>query len=251
MGWLSRGTGNRALACLAVFCASGIASLLAGFSSAPPARITELSPAEVVALRFHAAIPVQSNDFASSPAPAQYVLASAEATEPPGSGVIFSPHPAYAPPPAPRLEAIRASLAVVPALPERVLAYAGPDADVALPPVKRAAPAPVPHPASLSNSVLNSAQIASIRERLKLTSYQEQLWPPVESALRDISWRRDDRKGASKSDARSRTIDPDSAQVQRLKSAAMPLIMSLNGDQKDEIRTLARLMGLETLASQF
>jgi hypothetical protein len=225
----------------------GIAGLLAGFSSEPQVRSTELSPAEVVALRFHAAVPVQSNDFA--PARAQFVLASAVETEPPGSGAIFSPHPAYTPPPPnPRLEAVRASL---PALPERALAYAGPEADAPLPPVKRAAPTPVPHAASPSNSVLNAAQIASIRERLKLTTYQEQLWPPVESALRDISWRRDERKAASRSDARSRTIDPDSAQVQRLKSAAVPLIMSLSSDQKEEIRTLARLMGLETLASQF
>jgi hypothetical protein len=39
--------------------------------------------------------------------------------------------------------------------------------------------------------------------------------------------------------------------VQRLKSAAVPLIMSLNDDQKQEVRTMVRLMGLETLASQF
>jgi hypothetical protein len=213
----------------------------------PPARTSELSPAEVVALRFHAAVPVQSNDFA--PAPAQFVLASAVETELRGSGPIFSPHPTYAPPPPnPRLEAVRASL---PSLPEQVLAYAGPEADAPLPPVKRAAP--VVHPASPSNNVLNTAQIASIRDRLKLTPYQEQLWPPVESALRDIAWRpsHDDRKAASKSDARSRTIDPDSAHVQRLNSAAVPLIMSPSSDQKEEIRTLARLMGLETLASQF
>ncbi len=103
--------------------------------------------------------------------------------------------------------------------------------------------------------MLNSAQIASIRDRLKLTSYQEQLWPPVESALRDIAWRPSpegaSRKAAAKSDARSKTVDPDSAPVQRLKSAAVPLIMSLNNDQKEEIRTLARLMGLENLAAQF
>jgi len=46
-------------------------------------------------------------------------------------------------------------------------------------------------------------------------------------------------------------LTPDSAPVQRLKSAAVPLIMSLNNDQKEEIRTLARLMGLESLAAQF
>ena len=48
-----------------------------------------------------------------------------------------------------------------------------------------------------------------------------------------------------------RPIDPDSAPVQRLKSAAFPLIMSLSEDQKQEVRTMVRLMGLENLASQF
>jgi hypothetical protein len=103
--------------------------------------------------------------------------------------------------------------------------------------------------------VLNSAQIASIRERLKLTSYQNQLWPPVESALRDISYQghADGRKVASNTLAsvHGATIDPNSASVQRLKSAAFPLLMSLSEDQKDEIRSMVRLMGLESLASQF
>jgi ABC-type transporter Mla MlaB component len=50
---------------------------------------------------------------------------------------------------------------------------------------------------------------------------------------------------------RNAAIDPDSAQVQRLKSAAVPLIMSFNEDQKQEVRSMLRLMGLENLATQF
>ena len=107
--------------------------------------------------------------------------------------------------------------------------------------------------------MLNSAQIASIRERLKLTSYQSQLWPPVESALRDIAYQGhpDGRKLASNAPAnspanvRGAQIDPNSAPVQRLKSAAFPLIMSLSEEQKQEVRTMVRLMGLENLAAQF
>ena len=102
-------------------------------------------------------------------------------------------------------------------------------------PAKRAVQAPhraaIPGPVSASNAVLNSAQIASIRERLKLTSYQSQLWPPVKSALRDISWQghpEAGRKVASNAlpDGHGATIDPNSPPVQRLKSAAFPLIMS-------------------------
>ena len=45
-------------------------------------------------------------------------------------------------------------------------------------------------------------------------------------------------------------IDPDAAEVQQLKSAAMPLLFQLREDQKQEVRTLARLIGLEKVAAQ-
>jgi hypothetical protein len=121
--------------------------------------------------------------------------------------------------------------------------------------VKRAVQPPHPvssGPASASNAVLNNAQIVSIRERLKLTSYQTQLWPPVESALRDITWQgHADGSHKTAANPRGATIDPNSVPVQRLKSAAFPLIISLSDDQKQEVRTMVRLMGLENLASQF
>ena len=44
-------------------------------------------------------------------------------------------------------------------------------------------------------------------------------------------------------------LDPDD--VERVKSAAMPLIMSLREDQKREVRMLAHVMGLEKIAAQF
>jgi hypothetical protein len=149
-------------------------------------------------------------------------------------------------------------------IPAEALAYA---ATPAMPPAraeshgaaataaKRAVPVAHPaSPASASNAVLNSAQIASIRERLKLTSYQDQLWPPVESALRDISWRPGQADAGGRkvvSNGHGAIIDPDSAPVQRLKSAAFPLIMTLSEEQKQEVRTMVRLMGLENLAAQF
>eukprot|EP01035_Chromulina_nebulosa_P049479 gene49479-biopygen34689 len=40
-------------------------------------------------------------------------------------------------------------------------------------------------------------------------------------------------------------IDPDSEEVQQLKSAAMPLLFQLREDQKREVRALARIIGLE------
>ena len=44
-------------------------------------------------------------------------------------------------------------------------------------------------------------------------------------------------------------IDPESAEVQQLKSAAMPLLFQLREDQKSEVRSLARIIGLEKVAA--
>jgi hypothetical protein len=43
---------------------------------------------------------------------------------------------------------------------------------------------------SHSNSILNDAQIASLKRRLNLTAEQERMWPAVESALRKIVYTR-------------------------------------------------------------
>jgi hypothetical protein len=39
--------------------------------------------------------------------------------------------------------------------------------------------------------------------------------------------------------------------VQDLKSAATPLILSFNEEQKEQVRSIAHVMGLDQLASQF
>ena len=99
--------------------------------------------------------------------------------------------------------------------------------------------------------VLNDAQIASIKERLHLTPDQERMWPSVEAALRSIAYakaRDASRRGAA---AVVASLDPDSAEVQDLKSAAIPLIMSFTDEQKNEVRSLAHVMGLDRLASEF
>ena len=93
--------------------------------------------------------------------------------------------------------------------------------------------------------MLDDAQIASIKERLHLTPDQQRMWPAVEAALRNVAYARQ----RAASSARIATIDPDS--VEGLKSAAVPLIMSFNAEQKDEVRNLAHVMGLDQLAAQF
>jgi len=101
--------------------------------------------------------------------------------------------------------------------------------------------------------ILNDAQIASIKARLHLTPDQEDMWPAVEAALRNLAYTRarEARRHSPNADAQLASADPNSAEVQGLKSAAIPLLMSFNSEQKDEVRNLAHVMGLDQLASQF
>src|ERR1700761_195082 len=99
-----------------------------------------------------------------------------------------------------------------------------------------------------SYALLSDAQIAGIKERLKLTSDQEYYWPGIENALRGIA-RKIHAARQHDPNATAAQIDPDSAEVSQLKSAAMPLLFQLREDQKDEVRKLARIIGLEKVAS--
>jgi hypothetical protein len=99
-----------------------------------------------------------------------------------------------------------------------------------------------------SYSLLSDVQIAGIKERLKLSSSQEYYWPAVETALRAVA-RRLQAARLSNPNAAPAQLDPDSEEVQQLKSAAMPLLFQLREDQKDEVRKLARIIGLERVAA--
>jgi hypothetical protein len=102
-----------------------------------------------------------------------------------------------------------------------------------------------------SGALFNAAQLASIKSRLRLAPNQEEYWPAVESALRDIGWKAAHEARAGSRASQIATIDPNSDEVQRLKSAAFPLIMSMNEDQKREVRMLAQVMGLQQVAASF
>lgn len=97
-------------------------------------------------------------------------------------------------------------------------------------------------------ALLSDVQIAGIKERLKLSASQESYWPAVENALRAVAKKihatRQTDPGAT-----GTPIDPEAEEVQQLKSAAMPLLFQLREDQKREVRALARLIGLEKVAS--
>jgi hypothetical protein len=98
--------------------------------------------------------------------------------------------------------------------------------------------------------VLNDAQIAQIKSRLHLSPDQEQMWPAVEAALRTIAYSRSHGHRGGATSAEVAALDPYGPEVQGLKSAAFPLVMSFSDDQRSEVRTIVHVMGLDQLASQ-
>jgi hypothetical protein len=125
-------------------------------------------------------------------------------------------------------------------------------APAAMPPATLPPPKPklaTKPPPQKSYALLSDVQIAGIKERLRLSSDQEYYWPAVERALRAVA-RKIHATRKSDPNATSAPIDPDAAEVQQLKSAAMPLLFQLREDQKEEVRTLARMIGLEKVAAQ-
>jgi hypothetical protein len=121
-----------------------------------------------------------------------------------------------------------------------------PPALALLPPEKpKLAARPAPQK---SYALLSDVQIAGIKERLRLSPDQESYWPAVEDALHAIA-RKIHATRQTDPKATGTPIDPDAAEVQQLKSAAMPLLFQLREDQKREVRSLARLIGLEKVAS--
>jgi hypothetical protein len=203
----------------------------------------ELSPGEVVELRFPSdwnaePVPYQpASHRAASAAEQQLALLRDTATyfpaisDEPQQAALFDPSPLYVP-------------VVLASTQPSQAKFAGTATPLN---VARQTPA---RPGSL----LNDAQIATVKKRLRLTPEQEQMWPAVEDALRKIAWKKE--HGARTKIAQAGAtgaggIDPNSNEVQQLKSAAFPLVMSFNNDQKQEVRSFARIIGLESVASEF
>jgi len=213
------------------------------------------------------AAPSQDAAPSEDAAPAGPTLASAESTILPTTlplenSSLFSPALSYpsrsvsytvasvtqAPAPT-ETDGVSFAVASVMPAPAETVAAAAPKAEA-----KPAAAMPVRHASSgRASGVLNDVQIAGIKRRLRLTPDQESLWPAVEVALRNISYSKkaQEMKLASTHSAPMAYVDPNSADVQRLKYAALPLIMRLNEDQKQEVRSMAHGMGLDGVASSF
>jgi hypothetical protein len=218
-------------------------------------RSTELSPSQNVALRF----PEETTDRvaadaatdAPASAPRSMVLGDAQLALLSPAPIGSSPPVSQAPVQATMSEASTARPSPAAAPSPRAVPSAPPLRTELLREVKKAVVESGSRHANRPGYMLNDAQIASIKTRLHLTPDQERMWPAVEAALRNVAYAkaRDVQRGGAATAVAS--LDPNGAAVEGLKSAAVPLIMSFSDEQKNEVRSLAHVMGLDQLASQF
>jgi hypothetical protein len=243
MRGLSKQTIGRVLAGVAFLGAAGMGGVTAGLyagSSAPePSKVIKsMSPADTVSLRF----PADWVETAAAESPKILAFASAD-----GSLTLFNPTPTY-----PIAEAkASAEVKVFPPLVETPARPKPAAQTAAVAPAKMTLAAATSKPAPVkpkSNAVLNDSQLASIKKRLALTPDQERYWPAVEAELRKMEYKKD-AQGRSTQGTRMAEIDTSKMDVDGLKSAGFPLVMSFNHEQRRELKSLAHLLGLESVMS--
>ena len=219
------------MACLAILGGAGVGGLAAGFnvraglapqaSTTVVAAVAEMAPSDKVGLRF----PADWAETAAEPAPAAPTVTLASAD--PGM-MLFSPHPTYAANDAANPNMIEAKAEPAAAAPPKVA-------------VASLIPKPKPKPKPRSNAVLNDSQLASIKRRLNLTPEQERYWPAIEAELRKMEYTK------SSGGSRTASIDMSKVNVDGLKSAGFPLVMSFSDDQRRELKSLTHLLGLDSV----
>ena len=218
------------MACLALVGGAGIGGLAAGFnaraalpvepSSIKAASLAEMAPSETVNLRFPSDWVEPSADNAP---PRMLALASAD-----GGMTYFAPRPIYP----------LAETQVEPSAPAAEAKAQPTPTKVALASASAKPVAPKPR----SNAVLNDSQIAGIKRRLNLTPEQERYWPAVEAELRKMEYNKKAPGGS-----RMASVDMSKVNIEGLKSAGFPLVMSFSDDQRRELKSLAHLLGLESV----
>ena len=221
---------------------------------------SRLSAAQTVALRFPSDLQQSDlQDAPTAPAPSFQLASASTVIVHNANSALFAPEPMLPAQPA----VVQTAEPVQPAQPSAPVQVADLSPTPPVAPAHAAATPILPRPHELATAkphaapvhhqtrpghMFDDAQLASIKRRLNLTPDQEQMWPAVAAALRNIGLARE---REARAHGGAGEINPDSPQVADLKSAAIPLIMSFSDEQKDEVRTLARGMGLSRLASQF
>ncbi len=116
-------------------------------------------------------------------------------------------------------------------------------------------------PSAQDVTAFGNARIAALKAGLELTADQEKLWPPVESAMRDLAKQRADRVAArdqatkptnpvERLDRRAEAMQTRGAALKKLADAAGPLYDSLTDAQKKRFVVLARLGGRQFARSR-
>jgi hypothetical protein len=220
--------------CLGLVGGAGAGGLYLGFSArgglGPEATsrvFVDLSPTDTVNLRF----PADWTEAAADSTPKVVAFAGDD-----GAMTLFSPRPIYP---------MTAAAELEPAVTHSTSAAAQPTAGAKLA-LASATSTPVnvaPKPVHRSNAVLNDSQIASIKKRLALTPEQQRYWPAVEAELRKMEYKK------GQNGTRTASIDMSKVNVDGLKSAGFPLVMSFSDDQRRELKSLAHLLGLENVMS--
>jgi hypothetical protein len=108
--------------------------------------------------------------------------------------------------------------------------------------------------AHAAHSIITETHIVRLRATLKLTAAQLPYWAPVEVALYELA-RQQARGEAAGFNARytgySSAVALTEAHLRRLKAIAMPLIYSLDDNQKRDAIAFGRNMGLHQLVASF
>jgi hypothetical protein len=219
--------------CLGLIGGAGAGGLYLGFSArdglgpeAASKLVVDLAPSDAVNLRF----PADWTEVAAADStPKMLAYASAD-----GAMTLFSPRPIYPLMPAAEAEPPAAKTAAS-------AAQSNSSAKITLASAT-SKPANVA-PKHRSNAVLNDSQIASIKRRLALTPDQERYWPAVEAELRKMEYKK------GQGGTRTAAVDMSKVDVDGLKSAGFPLVMSFSDDQRRELKSLAHLLGLENVMS--
>jgi hypothetical protein len=219
--------------CLGLIGGAGAGGLYLGFSArdglgpeAASKLVVDLAPSDAVNLRF----PADWTEVAAADStPKMLAFASADSAM-----TLFSPRPIYPLMPAAEAEPPAAKTAAS-------AAQSNSSAKITLASAT-SKPANVA-PKHRSNAVLNDSQIASIKRRLALTPDQERYWPAVEAELRKMEYKK------GQGGTRTAAVDMSKVDVDGLKSAGFPLVMSFSDDQRRELKSLAHLLGLENVMS--
>lgn len=105
-----------------------------------------------------------------------------------------------------------------------------------------------------ADSVITESHITRLRATLKLTPAQQAYWAPVEVALSQLARQQARGEAAgfiAKYTDSSSAVALTAMQLRRIKAIAMPLINSLDDNQKRDAIAFGRNMGLQQLVAAF